>query len=176
MDKACKCCSPDVEQQERDENVESIALAGVCPECGTIGKPVDDNTVKSHLAVTLRRVAGAEYRFCAAIGCSVVYYSSDGLSLFRSEELREQVYQKDPENDDVLVCYCFKHSVGDMRSSSPPERAAIADDITEGTTLGQCACELRNPQGSCCLGNVRALIRRLSPSEVASSAAPRRTA
>jgi hypothetical protein len=33
---------------------------------------------------------------------------------------------------------------------------AIVDDIKAGIKAGQCACDLRNPQGTCCLGNVRA--------------------
>ena len=38
---------------------------------------------------------------------------------------------------------------------------AIVDDINTGINAGQCACDLRNPQGSCCLGNVRGLIKRI---------------
>ena len=41
------------------------------------------------------------------------------------------------------------------------DRAALIDDIDAGIQAGQCACDLRNPQGSCCLGNVRGLVKRL---------------
>jgi hypothetical protein len=40
------------------------------------------------------------------------------------------------------------------------------DDINTGISAEQCACDLRNPQGSCCLGNVRGLIKRLEKSAV----------
>ena len=43
----------------------------------------------------------------------------------------------------------------------------MVDDIHAGINAGQCACDLRNPQGSCCLGNVRGLIKRLEKSAVA---------
>ena len=44
---------------------------------------------------------------------------------------------------------------------SPELRKAIIDDISTGINAGQCACDLRNPQGSCCLGNVRGLSERV---------------
>jgi hypothetical protein len=43
------------------------------------------------------------------------------------------------------------------------------DDIDTGINTGQCACDLRNPQGSCCLGNVRGLIKRLQIAAVAAA-------
>lgn len=51
-------------------------------------------------------------------------------------------------------------AVGEIRVASTEERVAILGDINTGIQADQCACDLRNPQGSCCLGNVRRLIRR----------------
>jgi hypothetical protein len=33
-------------------------------------------------------------------------------------------------------------------------RSGAAAEISEHLRAGRCACELKNPQGSCCLGNV----------------------
>ena len=30
--------------------------------------------------------------------------------------------------------------------------------VEAGIRAGKCACDIRNPQGSCCLGNVRAVV------------------
>jgi hypothetical protein len=79
------------------------------------------------------------------------------------------VYQKGPETQDVPVCYCFHHTVGDLRAASPQQRTAIREDINTGINAGQCACDLRNPQGSCCLGNVRALIKQLERPAIATN-------
>ena len=100
------------------------------------------------LSVSLRRIPDREFLFCDAEGCSVVYFTREGDYAFWMHEIREQVYQKAPEDQDSLVCYCFQHSVGDLRSAAAEGRAAMAEDITSGTRTGQCACELRNPQGS----------------------------
>ena len=51
--------------------------------------------------------------------------------------------------------------MGELRAATPAARAATLEDIDAGIKTGQCACDLRNPQGSCCLGNVRGLIQRL---------------
>ena len=91
---------------------------------------------------------------------NVVYFSPDGEQTFTVEQVRERVYQKAPDAEDVFACYCFRHTVGDVRAASPETRAAIVDDINTGINVGPCACDLRNLQGSCCLGNVRGVIKQ----------------
>ena len=132
-----------------------------CPSCGEKGKPVQGQTVKSQLAVTLRQVRITEYLFCQTPTCPVVYFTQDGAETYTVEHVRERVYQKEPNADDVFVCYCFRHTAGEIRAANPKARAAILDNINTGIQADQCACDLRNPQGSCCLGNVRGLIKRL---------------
>ncbi|GAB4577328.1 MAG: copper chaperone Copz family protein [Anaerolineales bacterium] len=132
-----------------------------CPECQQTAKPVPGQTVKSLLSVSLREVRKVDYFFCRTQTCPVVYFSSDGEQSWEVGQVRERVYQKEPEASDVLVCYCFQHSAGAVRMASPESRMAILENINTGIAAGQCACDLRNPQGSCCLGNVRALIKQL---------------
>lgn len=126
-----------------------------CPVCGEKGKPVQGQTVKALLSVSLREVLGVEYLFCKTQTCPVVYFSPDGEQTFTVEQVRERVYQKEPDAGEVFVCYCFRHTVGDIRAASSENRATLVDDINTGINAEQCACDLRNPQGSCCLGNVR---------------------
>lgn len=147
---ACELPTQEVQRPAR--------IANTCPNCGKAGKPVQGQTVKALLAVNLREVRDAEYLFCRTQTCPVVYFSSGGEQTFTVEQIRERVYQKEPGADDVFVCYCFRHMAGDIRAASPETRAAIVDDINVGIKAGQCACDLRNPQGSCCLGNVRGLV------------------
>jgi hypothetical protein len=134
-----------------------------CPECQQKGKAVQGQTVKALLSVSLRLVHATAYYFCRTQSCPVVYFSADGASTFTTAQLRERVYQKEPETDDVPVCYCFKHTVGEIRNALPEAQAAIIAEINAGIQADQCACDLRNPQGSCCLGNVRGLIKSSQP-------------
>jgi len=130
-----------------------------CPECGHTGRPVQGQTVKALLAVTLRAVRDAEYLFCRTQTCPVVYFSPDGRHSFMIGEVREGVYQKEPAPADVPICYCFRYTVGNVRDATAEGQGAIWVGINAGIEAGQCACDLRNPQGACCLGNVRRLTR-----------------
>ena len=149
----CDLPAQDFQRPARDMNA--------CPECGKSGKPVEGQTVKSLLSVSLREVKEMQYLFCRTDSCPVVYFSSDGEQVFTVEQVREQVYQKEPEAEEVFVCYCFRHTVGELRTAPHERQIAIVENINAGIGSGQCACDLRNPQGSCCLGNVNRLIKQL---------------
>jgi hypothetical protein len=137
-------------------------VEGVCPQCREKGKAVAGQTVKAIIAVSLRTVReDTEYFFCRTQSCPVVYFSGDGKHTYTLDQVRERVYQKEPDNPDVLMCYCFQYTVGDIRKSNRSTQQAIITDINTGIKTGQCACDLRNPQGSCCLGNIRKLIQPL---------------
>ncbi len=141
-----------------------LRTVNVCPECGKKGKPVEGQTVKAMVSVSLRELKDTEYLFCKTETCPVVYFSANGLQTFSTQQIRERVYQKEPTAKDVSVCYCFRHTLGDIQSSSPDEQKAMVDDINAGIQAGQCTCDLRNPQGSCCLGNVRGVIKQAEKS------------
>jgi len=164
------CCPPEAENAVCElpaQNFQRPTRAtNACPVCREKGKPVQRQTVKALLSVSLREVQGVEYLFCKTQTCPVVYFSPDGEQTFTAEQVRERVYQKEPDAEEVFVCYCFRHTVGDIRAASSETRAAIVDDINTGINAEQCACDLRNSQGSCCLGNVRGLIKRLEKSAV----------
>jgi hypothetical protein len=133
-----------------------------CPTNQQTGKAVDSLTLKALLAVPLTQMTSAEYRFCRDPNCPTVYYSTDGSQLFDEQALREKVYQKHPGEDDILVCYCFRHTVGSIGAELCATGTSTAiDSINAGIEAGRCACDIRNPQGSCCLGNVHTVVRRL---------------
>jgi hypothetical protein len=159
------CCPPDAGNEVSDLPTEhdqrQSHAANACPDCGRKGRPVQGQTVKALLSESLREVRDVEYLFCKTQTCSVVYFSPDGTQSFRVEQVRERVYQKEPDSEDVFACYCFRYKVGDLRAASLEGRAALVDDINAGINAGQCACDLRNPQGTCCLGNVREMIKAI---------------
>ncbi len=132
-----------------------------CPTCGCPGPPVDTLTVKALLAVPLTELRDVAYRFCPAQGCPAVYYSADGAQTFAETALREPVHQKHPDAAEVPVCYCFRHTPGSIRAELlATGRSTVVERVTAGVRAGRCACEVRNPQGACCLGNVRAVAAR----------------
>ena len=88
-----------------------------------------------------------------------MYFSPEHHEHFTVTDLRVVVYQKARDDAATPVCYCFGHSVGDTRDATHADLQAVIDDITQGIRQDQCACDLRNPQGACCLGNVRRFLR-----------------
>lgn len=64
------------------------------------------------------------------------------------------VYQKD-SGADVPVCYCFgwtRATIADAAALG--EADEVAPSIRAHIKAGRCGCEVNNPQGACCLGNV----------------------
>ena len=133
-----------------------------CPSNQQVGYAIDTLTLKGLLALPLTQLVAGEYGFCPAPDCLTVYYSADGTQLFGERDLRERVYQKHLTDDSVLACYCFMHTVGSIRQEiALTGSSTVAEQIGAGIQAGQCACDIRNPQGTCCLGNVRALVKQL---------------
>ena len=113
------------------------------------------------LAVSLTEVRDTPYFFCKDSECPVVYFSEDGTQTFTKDQIRERVYQKESDSDDVFICYCFRHTPGSIKAELVSDDSTVIDKINSGIQAGQCACDIRNPQGSCCLGNVTALVKEL---------------
>lgn len=157
-----ECCSvPEAGSSTCELRV--TASDGACPTNGRIGKRVDSLTLKAMLAAPLTELRGVEYRFCPDPDCPTVYYSVDGLQTFDESVLREKVYQKHLNDPDVFVCYCFRCTPGSIQSEIARDGESHAvEEINAGIRAGQCACDIRNPQGSCCLGNVRGLVKTLT--------------
>jgi hypothetical protein len=124
---------------------------------------VDTQTLKAVLAVSLEAVRPTTYRFCRDEACPIVYFSTDGQQTFLEADLRERVHQKHPLGEDVFVCYCFRHTPGTIHTELMETGGSTAvKKISAGIKAGQCACELRNPQGDCCLGNATATVKRVT--------------
>lgn len=162
------CCTPDTNRNEACCTVSNAAdvmteVDGIrhCPTCGEKGKQVGLDTLKSMLAISLHHIRPVGYRFCRNQACDVVYFSLDGEHIFSEGDLRVAVYQKRPNDDDVFVCYCFSHTPGSIRAEiEQTGQSTVVETVTQGTQSGECACEIRNPQGSCCLGNVSAVVKQ----------------
>lgn len=92
----------------------------------------------------------------------MVYFSADSAQSFTKAEIRVPGHQKEPDDDTVPVCYCFRHSPATIQAKWLATGAStVIEEINGGIQAGQCACEVRDPQGSCCLGNVRRVVKQI---------------
>ncbi len=133
---------------------------GVCPVSGRKGTPVELRTPKSLLTDASRLGEGPFY-FCPDPDCDVVYFDASGGEVYRKVDLNVRVGQKETE-DPVPVCYCFDFTRAMLHEEiERTGETSIPHRIKDEIAAGNCACEVKNPQGSCCLGNVNVAVRAI---------------
>jgi hypothetical protein len=133
-----------------------------CPLNGARSKQVDTVTVKSLVRQLPLGMPKTQYYFCEAPGCDAVYFPLDRQApLFRRGDLIVRVGAKETM-DPIPVCYCFgftRQDIWDEIRSTGKSTAAAR--IKAEVEAGRCACEVKNPSGKCCLGDVtRTVIHR----------------
>lgn len=126
----------------------------LCPQCGGTGKSVNQITVEALLKPEFReRADGAPYGFCETPDCPVVYFARDGVQ-FTKDQIRVRVGVKEKE-DPILICYCFGVSERMIREEiMQTGRSTASTRIRAEVKAGACRCEVENPSGRCCLGEV----------------------
>ena len=135
--------------------------SGLCPVCGEKGKGVDritpENLLVGKQAARLKEV---DYYFCPTPSCDVVYFSQDGAQYFTKKDVSTRVGLKETD-DPIPICYCFdftRDKIFDEIQQSGTSNASTY--IPEKVRAGECACEIKNPSGRCCLGEVNHTIKQ----------------
>jgi hypothetical protein len=84
-------------------------------------------------------------------------------------ELTVRVYAKHPDDATVPACYCFAVSVGAM--SDAARSCQLREMVAREVQAGHCACEVKNPKGACCLGDLVRIERKEATRTAASCCA-----
>lgn len=141
----------------------STTLQIGCPACETTGRPVSAATLRSLVNPERHLVRETNFRFCPTRSCPVVYFDADGTTVLEPD-LRVPVWQK-CEDKTVPICYCFGWSEERIHSEiEETGKSTAVSSISAQVKAGACACEVKNPQGSCCLGNITKVVRSLHTS------------
>lgn len=133
-----------------------------CLKCGHNSKAVSRRTVLLMVKPEfLEEALNGTFRFCQVRECAIVYFQEQGTRVFTVEDLRTTVGVK-ATTDPIPLCYCFGFDESHLReeivqigTTTIPERISYL--IREGL----CACDIRNPSGNCCLGEVNRTAKRL---------------
>ncbi len=142
------CCSVNTTQSPASAEMP-------CPVSGTRSKQVGLVTIQSLVRRLPFDIVPAQYYFCGAADCDVVYFPSNPTApTFHRDELLVRVGLKET-HPSIPVCYCF----GITRETLEEEirqmgRSIVTERIKAEVKAGRCACELKNPSGRCCLGHV----------------------
>jgi len=135
------CCSGD-----------SISTVLACPQCGISSKSIRMKTIYHQVKFPdVLDVETGNYYYCADNDCSVGYFSKEG-KIIAKNQLR--VFTELKNNK---LCYCFDINTEHYVNSLKDEAAAIKNFVIQKTKVGDCACEIRNPSGQCCLANFKQL-------------------
>ena len=147
------CCSV-------NESVREAPAVMDCPVSGTRSKRVAALTVKSLVRQLPLEMPKTQYYFCETLGCDAVYFPLDTQApLFRRGDLTVRVGAKETE-DPIPVCYCFGFTQKDIEKEiAETGRSTVANRISAEVKAGNCACEVKNPSGKCCLGSVARVVR-----------------
>ena len=147
-----------------DATTERAPAVMACPVDSTRSKQVNMLTVKSLVRRLPLGMPDTQYYFCEAPGCDAVYFPLDtqAPTFFRGD-LNVRVGSKEAA-EPIPVCYCFGFTRQDIwdeiRSTG---KSTVAKRIRAEVEEGRCACEVKNPSGQCCLGDVTRTVKdRLS--------------
>lgn len=149
------CCSGESCERSRPGATGEAA----CPRCGEVGRVVGDETVRAILQPGhADGLLAVERRFCGTPSCAVLYYCAGGRAVEKGAA-SVRVGVKETE-DPVPLCYCFGFSRADVRRQVAEHgESDIPSRITAEVRAGRCACEVKNPSGTCCLGEVNRAVK-----------------
>lgn len=131
----------------------------ICPRCGQAGKGVSLLTLKHQVKPAhLAAVEAGPFVFCRSAECPVVYFNAIGTTLLLADVRQVPTVKK---SGNPQLCYCFGFDTDMVREEiAATGVSTIPQRIATEMKAGRCACEIRNPQGSCCFANVSAVVKR----------------
>ncbi len=152
MSDCCDRSAPEAAPPRRDARTP-------CPRCGAVGSEVGDETLQALLKPgRAAPLLAVERRFCRTSDCDVLYYGADGRFVDK-EAATVRIGVKERE-DPIPLCYCFGFSRSDVRKElAETGDCTVPARITAEVRAGRCACEVKNPSGSCCLGEVNKAVK-----------------
>ena len=135
----------------------------VCPKNEKVCKPVGRITVEALIRPERRHyLALLPYYFCDSPSCDVVYVSASTEHVITKDQLQVRVGTKE-NKDPIPLCYCFdfdkKAIWDDIRFKG---RTDIPQIITQRIKAGECRCQVTNPSGNCCLGDIYRAVKEYS--------------
>ena len=132
-----------------------------CPRCGSQGKPVARDTIAGFVSPqALATLGNGESRFCPHPACPVAYYAPSGQPITK-DLLSVRLGVKEDEGPRP-ICYCFGHTHESLAAEwSEKHSVSAVMDVMAAARAGQCRCAELNPQGACCLPDLRRTVLSL---------------
>lgn len=126
-----------------------------CNACGCRATAVDQRTVRFNVRepFAVGDLLAHDWAICPTDGCWIYYFAIDAPDRTISvTELRRKPATKSPEAA-ALFCFCFDISRAVVLGANA---LAAIEYVRARVAARECACELLNPAGTCCLGSITA--------------------
>jgi len=122
-----------------------------CRQCQGLMKPIHRNVLIHQVTSPLNQSIPVEtFFFCSEISCPVVYVSPSGF-VVETSDMRYAVSEKSA-CEERTICYCYGITYSQVVNEIAKKgRSASKAFVIEQTQLKNCACDVRNPSGRCCL-------------------------
>ncbi len=134
----------------------------ICKECGNSGKQVLEITLRSMVKEpALVHIENPDaFYFCETPTCGVVYFNNEQQVYLHKENVKVRVGIKETENP-VPVCYCFGWTQERIFEQIKQLGYSTAlQEISAKIKADECTCDIKNPSGRCCLGEVNKAVKR----------------
>ena len=143
------CCSPKSKGKS------------ICPRCGVEAKGVLAKTLDALLVDEVkednRSLEG--WHFCKTATCEVIYFK--GTLVLDQADVGIEVGCKAWASP-FVVCYCFGWSREKIKDEISREgKSIVQSDIKTKMAEVGCSCEILNPSGGCCLGDVAQVVKEI---------------
>ena len=127
-----------------------------CPQCGSLGAPVDRPALDRHIQEQSRRQLADSAWFCEYARCDVAYF--DLFERFVPvNELQSTVYPKDP---DAPICACFGFSLEDLEADVSEGTPTRIRELLAKSKSSDAHCHTLAADGRCCMREVQRLYMR----------------
>lgn len=130
-----------------------------CPECGEKAKGVLGKTLQHLLKDEAKSKLSCfdGFYYCKTATCKVVYFRGD--EILTQKDMSVVVGLKEGATP-ATVCYCFGWSKEKIKAKlTATGKTTALEDIKAKMKNPGCACEVLNPSGGCCLGDVGKAIK-----------------
>ncbi len=135
-----------------------------CPECDALGRATPLATItsmrRSMRPIPADRVREAEapWRACLSSACPVAYYGASAT--ISVTEVSATVHHK-ARSPDPLICFCFEYRISALERSMHGTHSVnpIVLEIQSRCREGLGQCQIKNPEGRCCLRNIAQVLK-----------------
>lgn len=130
-----------------------------CPNCSQNAKGVLGKTLEHLLNEEAKRKLTCfdGFHFCTTATCEIIYFRDNEILV--QKDLSVTVGCKDGASP-ATVCYCFHWTKEKIKAQLETNGVTSAlEDIKEKMKSIGCSCEILNPSGECCLGDVAKAIK-----------------